>query len=85
LRVGFTARRSIAESPDFLNSKPWARAFKEAIQYAKDFWNIPYYGKMLEVQQLYLNKAIAGEVSPSEALDAIAAEQWRYVQEYEKK
>ena len=85
LRVGFTARRSIAESPDFLNSKPWARAFKEAIPYAKDFWNIPYYGKMLEVQQLYLNKAIAGEVSPSEALDAIAAEQWRYVQEYEYK
>ncbi|MEM2021531.1 MAG: extracellular solute-binding protein [Zestosphaera sp.] len=84
LRVGFTARKSVAESTEFLNSKPWAKAFTEAIKYAKDFWNIPYYGKMLDVQQLYLNKAVAKEVSPSAALDAIAAQQWGIVKESEK-
>ncbi|MEM2234579.1 MAG: extracellular solute-binding protein [Desulfurococcaceae archaeon] len=85
IRVGFTGRISVAESPEFLNAKPWARAYKEAIKYAKDFWNIPYYGRMLEVQQLYFNKAVAKEISPDEALDIIAAEQWKIVQEMEKK
>ncbi|MEM4490364.1 MAG: extracellular solute-binding protein [Ignisphaera sp.] len=84
LLVGFTARKSIAQSTEFFESKPWARAFVEAIPYAKDFWNVPYYGKLLEVQQLYLNKAVAGEISPDEALDIIAREQWSIVQQYEK-
>lgn len=84
-RVGFTARISVAESPEFINAKPWTRAFKEAVRYAKDFWNIPYFGRMLEVQQLYLNMAVAREIDPDRALDTIAAEQWEIVQEMEKK
>lgn len=84
LRVGFTARKSIAQSTEFLNSKPWARAFVEAIPHAKDFWSVPYYGRLLDIQQLYLNKAVAGEISPEEALDTIAGEQWNIVQQYEK-
>lgn len=85
LKVGFTARKSIAQSQEFLNSKPWARAFTEAIPYAKDFWNIPYYGKMLEVQQTYWNMAVAGQISPSTAADRIAEEQWKIVSQFERK
>jgi len=73
---------NVAQDPDFLNSKPWARVFAEAVKYAKDFWNVPYYGRLLEVQQLYLNKAVAKEISPAEALDIIAQKQWEIVQEY---
>jgi multiple sugar transport system substrate-binding protein len=58
------------------------RVFTEAVMYAKDFWNVPYYGRLLEVQQLYLNKAVAEEISPAEALDMIAQKQWEIVQEY---
>jgi len=52
------------------------------VRYVKDCWNVPYYGRMLEVQQLYLNKAFAKEISPAEALDIIAQKQWKIVQEY---
>jgi len=85
LRTGMTARKSIAESPEFLEAKPWTRAFMESMRQAKDFWNIPYYGRMLEVQQIYLNKAVAKEIDPDTALDIIAAEQWKIVKEAEKK
>ncbi len=84
LKVGFTARKSVAQSPEFLNAKPWARAFVEALPYAKDFWNIPYYGRMLEIQQKYWNMAVAGEISPEVASDKIAEEQWNVVKEYKK-
>lgn len=82
MRVGFTARKSVAQDPEFLDSKPWARVFTEAVKYAKDFWNVPFYGRLLEVQQLYLNMAVAREVSPAEALDIIAQRQWEIIQEY---
>ncbi|MCD6489094.1 MAG: extracellular solute-binding protein [Desulfurococcales archaeon] len=85
LRTGETARKSIAQSQEFLQAKPWTTAFLESIPYAKDFWNIPYYGRMLEVQQIYFNKAVAKEIDPSTALDKIAEEQWNIVKEAEGK
>jgi len=84
LQVGFTARKSIAQSSEFLNSKPWARAFVESIPNAKDFWNVPFYGRLLEIQQKYWNMVVAGEIAPKEAADRIAAEQWAVVQQFKK-
>ncbi|ADV64827.1 extracellular solute-binding protein family 1 [Desulfurococcus mucosus DSM 2162] len=84
LRVGFTARKSIAQSSDFVNSKPWARAFVESLPYAKDFWNIPFYGRMLEIQQKYWNMVVAGQIDPKTAMDKIAEEQWGVVQQFKK-
>lgn len=84
LKVGFTARKSIAQSQEFLNSKPWARAFVESLPYAKDFWNVPFYGRLLEIQQKYWNMVVAGEITPKEAADNIATEQWAVVQQFKK-
>lgn len=72
LKLGFTARKSILNSEEFLNSHPWTRAYADNIKYAKDFWNIPLYSKLLEAQQEVLNAMVAGQISPEEAMDLIA-------------
>jgi len=72
LDLGFTARKSILNTPEFMNSHPWTQAYVENAKYAKDFWNIPLYSKLLEAQQEILNAMVAGQIPPDEAMDLIA-------------
>jgi multiple sugar transport system substrate-binding protein len=72
---GFTGSVAIMNSPEFDTYAPYNKAFKETIPLVKDFWNVPEYAKMLEVQQEYLNLAITGQMDAKEALDTIADKQ----------
>ncbi len=72
---GFPGRNSILASDAFLNAAPYNPTFADAFQYVKDFWNIPEYNELLEIQGEYLNLAVSGQMDAKEALDAIAAEQ----------
>ncbi len=41
----------------------------------KDYWHLVEYTKLLEIYQKYVNLAISSLISPKEALDKIASEQ----------
>ncbi|MEM4408221.1 MAG: extracellular solute-binding protein [Candidatus Caldarchaeum sp.] len=72
---GTSARSSVLKSDVFIGAAPYNRYFLESFGLAKDFWNLPEYGLMLAVSQEYLEKAIVGEMTPREALNAIARRQ----------
>ena len=70
---GYSARIDVLASEEFLNAAPYNDVFAEAYQLVKDFWNLPEYNRMLEVQGEWYNLAVTGQVSAQEALDEIAA------------
>ncbi len=78
---GFSARKSVLASDAFKNATPYNPAFAEAYQYVKDFWNVPEYNKLLVVQMEQLNLAVTGQADPKTALDTIASEQQKILDE----
>lgn len=71
---GYTARQSVLESEDFLNTTDYNPVFADAYQYVRDFWNLPEYNEMMTIQGEWLNEAIIGNIGAKEALDTIAEE-----------
>jgi multiple sugar transport system substrate-binding protein len=71
---GYSARYSVLASEEFLSLTGYNPIFADAYKLVKDFWNLPEYSQMLEVQGDWLNQAVTGQVSAQEALDEIAAE-----------
>jgi multiple sugar transport system substrate-binding protein len=78
---GFSARKSVLASDDFKNAAPYNPSFAEAYQYVKDFWNIPEYNTMLQTQMNNLNLAVTGQEDTKAALDAIAKDQQKILDE----
>ncbi len=78
---GFSARKSVLESPEFNDAAPYSPIFAKAYLDVKDFWNVPEYNKLLQIQGEQLNLAITGQADPKSALDTIAAEQQRIFDE----
>lgn len=78
---GYSARKSVLESDIFKQAAPYNPYFAEAYMLVKDFWNLPEYAEMLLVQGEQLNRAIVGEISAKEALDNIAREHQRIIDE----
>jgi len=74
---GFSARISVLESPEFNNAAPYNPIFAKAYLNVKDFWNVPEYNQLLQIQGEQLNLAITGQADPQAALDLIASEQQR--------
>lgn len=72
---GFTPLLSILNDPEFTKLTPYNHVFPESIPLVRDFWNLPEYAQMLEIQQEYLNLAITGQMDAKEALDTIARKQ----------
>ena len=70
--VGGTANIKTLNSPEFLNSAPYAKLELTGYKMARDFWNVPQYSKMLTVLTQTINEAYTGQVGPKEALDSIA-------------
>ena len=63
------------ESDEFKNAAPYNPIFAKAYLDVKDFWNVPEYNKLLQIQMEQLNLAITGQADPKTALDTIATEQ----------
>ena len=78
---GYSAYQSVLASDEFLNAAPWNALFGESYLLVRDFWNLPEYNEMQIVQGEKMNLAIAGEISAKEALDAVAAEHQRILDE----
>jgi multiple sugar transport system substrate-binding protein len=78
---GFSARKSVLASDEFNKATPYNPIFAKAYLDVKDFWNVPEYNKLLQIQMEQLNLAITGQADPKTALDTIAAEQQKIFDE----
>jgi multiple sugar transport system substrate-binding protein len=58
---------------DYASFRPWNHAFGPSLQWQKDVWHIPEFFELLVQQQEEFDKAITGQQSAKEALDAVAA------------
>lgn len=69
---GSSALQSVMSKPDYNSYEPWNRAHVELLQWQKDFWHVPEFFELLTQQQEQFDKAITGQISAREAMDAIA-------------
>jgi multiple sugar transport system substrate-binding protein len=69
---GSSALQSVMSSPEYNDFEPWNRAHVNLLKWQRDFWHIPEFFELLTQQQEQFDKAITGQVSAKEALDAIA-------------
>ena len=74
-RGGYSARKSVLATGTFINSAKYAPVLAVSYPLAKDFWNIPEYGQLLEIQMRYLALTFNESISPAEALERTAKEQ----------
>ena len=51
---------------------PWNQGFKDTLPLLRDFWHMPEYAKLLDLQEKTLNAAVVNETDAQEALDKIA-------------
>mmetsp|Transcript_41580 Transcript_41580/g.104852 ORF Transcript_41580/g.104852 Transcript_41580/m.104852 type:complete len:773 (-) Transcript_41580:283-2601(-) len=69
---GYSARKSVLASGLFINSAAYAPIFGVSYPLVKDFWNLPEYAQLLQIQMQGLYGAFSGELSSAQALDQIA-------------
>ena len=63
---------SVMAMPEYNDLRPWNRAHVEMIDWQKDVWHVPEFFELLTQQQEEFDKAITGQISAKEALDAVA-------------
>ncbi len=69
---GQSGLMSVMADPGYNDLRPWNRAHVEMIDWQKDVWHIPEFFELLTQQQEEFDKAITGQISAKEALDAVA-------------
>ena len=70
---GQSGLQSVFNTPEYNTYRPWNHAFGPSLDWQKDVWHIPEFYELLVEQQEEFDKAITGQKSAKEALDAIAA------------
>ncbi len=69
---GQSGLMSVMADPEYNDLRPWNRAHVEMLDWQKDVWHIPEFFELLTQQQEEFDKAITGQISAKEALDAVA-------------
>ena len=69
---GQSGLRSVHGAPEYAGYRPWNHAFGPSLDWQKDVWHIPEFFELLVQQQEEFDKAITGQKSAKDALDAIA-------------
>lgn len=69
---GQSGLRSVHNADDYKTFRPWNHAFGPSLDWQKDVWHVPEFFELLVQQQEEFDKAITGQKSGKEALDAIA-------------
>jgi multiple sugar transport system substrate-binding protein len=72
---GVPGRKDALASQEFLNAAPFNKVFTDSVSRLRDFWNLPEYTKLVNIQTQNVNAALNGTEKPKEALDKIASEQ----------
>jgi multiple sugar transport system substrate-binding protein len=70
---GQSGLQSVFNSPEYNTYRPWNHAFGPSLDWQKDVWHVPPFFELLVQQQEEFDKAITGQKTAKEALDAIAA------------
>ncbi|MBE2316492.1 extracellular solute-binding protein [Solirubrobacter sp. CPCC 204708] len=78
---GVPARNDVLNSPEFLEATPYNKVFTDSVTQLKDFWNLPEYAKLLNVHSTQVNAAISGTQQPDAALDKLAADEQKILDE----
>ncbi len=71
---GMTGLAVILKDPKFLEAAPPNTSFPLSMSLTKDYWHLPVYPQLLQVYQKYVHQAVAGRLSPDQALDLCARE-----------
>ncbi len=79
--AGFTANAEILQSEAFRKQTPYNGPFADSVETMQDFWNVPVYNELLEVTQRYIGQAVDGGLPTLEALQKLAQEKERILQE----
>jgi multiple sugar transport system substrate-binding protein len=72
---GVPGRKDVLASPEFLDAAPYNQVFADSVARVKDFWNLPQYAKLVNVESTNVNAALSGTEAPDAALDKIATDQ----------
>lgn len=78
---GVPARNDVLNSPEFLETQPYNQVFTDSVTQLKDFWNLPEYAKLLNVHSTQVNAAISGTQQPDAALDKLAKDEQKILDE----
>jgi multiple sugar transport system substrate-binding protein len=79
---GQSGLQSVFNSPEYNSYRPWNHAFGPSLDWQKDVWHVPPFFELLVQQQEEFDKAITGQQSAKQALDAIAAFQENLLKEH---
>ncbi len=63
---------SVMARDDYAEFRPWNQAHVAMLPWQRDVWHIPEFFELLTQQQEEFDKAITGQISAREALDAVA-------------
>ena len=80
---GQSGLMSVMADPEYNGLRPWNRAHVEMLDWQRDVWHIPEFFELLTQQQEEFDKAITGQISAKEALDAVAEFQQEVLEEAE--
>ncbi len=69
---GQSGLKSVHSTAEYNTYRPWNHAFGPSLDWQKDVWHIPEFFELLVQQQEEFDKAITGQQSAKQALDAIA-------------
>jgi multiple sugar transport system substrate-binding protein len=81
---GLTANSKVAATDLYRTAMPWNTVFAASTPYLKDFYNTPNYSELLTASQKDLNAAVAGVMSPKDALDDLAQVEQKSIDESDK-
>ena len=71
-RGGQSGLIDVYSSPEYASFRPWNHAFGPSLEWQRDVWHVPEFPELLVQQQEEFDKAITGQVTAKQALDAIA-------------
>ena len=69
---GQSGLTSVLSNPDYDSWAPWNATYRQSLPWQKDLWHVPEMFEMLTQQQEEFDRAITGQVSARDALNAIA-------------
>ena len=72
---GVSPRKSLISSGLFLNASPYAGVFSVSYPLVKDFWRLPEYLALLQIEMEYLQGAFNGSLAAADALQRMAKRQ----------
>ena len=78
---GQSALKSVMANKKYNSFRPWNRAHVASLPWLRDMWHVPEFFELLTQQQEQYDKAITGQITAKQALDAIATHQDQLLRE----